>query len=52
MDNQMPDIPDPIEWDALFNEWDLGINGENAREISGYLSDYPWNANFGPETPG
>jgi len=45
-DHQMPDMADAIEWDALFNEWDLGINGRNAREVSGFLNDLPWNSSF------
>lgn len=26
------------DWDAMLDDWDLGIGGENAREMSSFLS--------------
>lgn len=37
------EVFDPIslngqDWDAMLNEWDLGLGGENAREMSSFLT--------------
>lgn len=36
------------DWDAMLNDWDLGLGGENAREMSSFLTGslFSW-----PDTP-
>lgn len=43
-----PEHLDPMafsqsEWDSMLDSWDLGLGGENAREMANVLSGFSWN---------